>query len=85
MTTGRAAPLCKCSSPCAPEAGGFLVKQRARQQKTLQPKPAHAEQDNASEGGGECGSLDNDAHGEDAGGSGTHHRAALAGNVSCNW
>ena len=77
MTTSPATFRCNRPLPCAAEAGGFLVKQKARQQKPRQPKPAAAEQDDAPEGGGESGSPNKDAHGEDAGGSGVHRRLHL--------
>ena len=67
-TTGSAASCLTCPSPGAAEAGGFLVKQKARQQKPRQPKPAPPEQDNVSEGDGESGSPNKDV--QDVGDSG---------------
>ena len=46
------------------------MKQKARQQKPRQPKPAPSEQDNVPEGDEENGSPNKDVHGDDAGDSG---------------
>ena len=74
LTTGAAASCSKCPSPCTAEAGGFLVKQKARQQKPRQTKPAPPEQHDAPEGDGESGTPNKDAPGGDAGDSGIHSR-----------
>eukprot|EP00891_Asterochloris_glomerata_P008793 jgi/Astpho2/8793/Aster-05348 len=67
LTTGAAASCSKCPSPGTAEAGGFLVKQKARQQKPRQTKPAPPEQHDAPEGDGESGTPNKDAPGGDAG------------------